>query len=329
VAFLALNSGLSILNRWALGLHGFDFPLLLTATHMLFGTCALSPLMLLHEKYYAAHAEMFKLWPSLALIGVLNGVQIAANNASLAYIELSLNQVIRAFGPLVVASVAIVVEGKVATRPETAALLTIACGVGLTVFREATSDKTTTFGVVLTLASILVQSLILSISGRVMAGTKLDGLQMAFYLGPFGFVILLPLGLSTELGKINRALSEEPIVCTAFLLGSCILAVAYNVVVFQSSHTLSSVGTAVLANLKIVLLFALSAVVLGEMASWRLCQFVGCTLTFGGTAIYTRARLSAAQRRKAMAAEQRKAIEAGAVPTEREKLAEGQTPINR
>ena len=33
-AFLGLNSGLSILNRWALGVHGLRFPLIMTAMHM-------------------------------------------------------------------------------------------------------------------------------------------------------------------------------------------------------------------------------------------------------------------------------------------------------
>lgn len=33
-AFLGLNSGLSILNRWALGVHGLRFPLIMTSMHM-------------------------------------------------------------------------------------------------------------------------------------------------------------------------------------------------------------------------------------------------------------------------------------------------------
>lgn len=81
------------------------------------------------------------------------------------------------------------------------------------------------------------------------------------------------------------------------------LAVAYNAVVFQSSHTLSSVGTSVLANVKIVILFILSALTLGEMASWKAREYVGCMLTFGGSAVYSyikvKAKEEAAARKKA------------------------------
>ena len=45
--YLGLNSMLNLMNRWALGLHGLRFPLFMTACHMIFGSCALSPLMFL------------------------------------------------------------------------------------------------------------------------------------------------------------------------------------------------------------------------------------------------------------------------------------------
>ena len=97
LTFLCLNSGLSVLNRWALGVHGFSFPLALTSIHMLFGSCALSPFMLLKEQYAAYHGPILREnWRTLALIGALNGLQIACNNASLTKIELSLNQGARA-----------------------------------------------------------------------------------------------------------------------------------------------------------------------------------------------------------------------------------------
>ena len=300
-AFLGLNSGLSILNRWALGVHGLHLPLMMTALHMIFGTCALSPLMLLHRGYYDAHAATLgKVLKSVAILGVLNGLQVAANNASLTRIELSLNQVLRAFGPLCVAVIATCVEGKFTSAQETVWLLVIALGVSMTVYKEAQRDESSLVGAGLVLSSILMQSGILSVSSKLMGGVKLDGLQMAFYSGPFGAAILFPMALAAGEGaEIVRTLRAEPGVVTTFLLGSSILAVAYNVVVFQSSHTLSSVGTSVLANVKIVLLFALSALTLGEMANWGAREYAGCILTFGGSGAYSWLRM-----RKAEAAKQ-------------------------
>ena len=68
------------------------------------------------------------------------------------------------------------------------------------------------------------------------------------------------------------------------------------------SRTLSSVGTALLANVKIVVLVVLSALTLGEMRQWQLREYVGCTLTFGGTAFYSRLRLLQQQKAAAAAA---------------------------
>ena len=68
---------------------------------------------------------------------------------------------------------------------------------------------------------------------------------------------------------------------------------ADNAVTFQSSHTLSSVGTAVLANMKIVVLLALSALLLGEMSNWSARQVGGLVLSLGGTMAYSWFKLQA------------------------------------
>lgn len=63
------------------------------AAHMAFGSLALLPLMLCHESYRGKHANVIRRdWRALFFIGLVNGPQIALNNASLVKIELSLNQ---------------------------------------------------------------------------------------------------------------------------------------------------------------------------------------------------------------------------------------------
>lgn len=60
---------------------------------MAFGSLALLPLMLCHESYRGKHANVIRRdWRALFFIGLVNGPQIALNNASLVKIELSLNQ---------------------------------------------------------------------------------------------------------------------------------------------------------------------------------------------------------------------------------------------
>jgi len=292
--FLGLNSGLSLLNRWALGIYGLRFPLVMTAMHMIFGSFALSPMMLLQEKYSTHHEDILSAeWKRIALVGSLNGFQIAMNNASLTMIELSLNQVIRAFGPVFVALLAVCIEGKIPSQNEALTLLCISVGVAMTAGKNLTPSAGGSFlGICLTVASIVMQSSIISLSSRMMGGRhKLVGLQMAFYSGPFAFLALLPFALMKEYDVFLVSLDRQGAASVAFLLGSCVMAVLYNVTVFQSSHTLSSVGTAVLANAKIILLIFLSAVILGELASWSLQEFCGCTLALGGTAYFSYLKL--------------------------------------
>ena len=316
VAFLVLNSSLSLLNRWALGLHGLHFPLLLTASHMIFGSAMLSPLMLLHEGYYTRHREeVCGRGTALAAIGLMNAAQIAFNNWSLVHIELSMNQVIRSMGPVLVAIIGVGVEGKVPTRRELGCLVALTVGVMLTVYRAAEAPATAggaasaaaagavsgwsshAVGIGLTWLSTVIQCLQLSVSSRLMsrggAGIKLDPFQMTFYTGPVAFAGLLPFALSVEMPAFAEALARSPATVLGFLLGSSLLAILYNVALFQALRSLSAVGTAVLGNVKIVLLVLTTAVMLGELLSWSAAQLVGAALALGASACYSWIRVTA------------------------------------
>ena len=90
-----------------------------------------------------------------------------------------------------------------------------------------------------------------------------------------------------ESDVLAEALTRKPAQSLGFLLGSTVLAAAYNVVLFQALRTLSSVGTAVLGNVKILLLVLISAVGLGELRLWTRWQQVGCMLSFAASGYYS------------------------------------------
>ena len=291
-AFIGLNSALSLLNRWALGVvGGLHLPLLMTASHMIFGASFLAPLMLLHEGYAATLvAEARGRVKALCLIGSMNALQIALNNASLVSIELSLNQVVRATGPVVTSLLLVCLEGTVPSRAEALCLLLISGGAGTTIYSGF--GGSTAKGVLLTATSTLAQCLQISVSGRIMRGhAKLDAFQMTALTGPVAFLALLPFALASELGVLSAALATQPATALGFLLGSCLLAVAYNVTLFQALATLSTVGTAILGNVKIVLLLFLSALFLGELRTWSTAQLVGFALTFVASACFSHLKL--------------------------------------
>merc|ERR1719478_968617 len=285
--YLVLNSFLNLLNRWALGLYGLKFPLVMTAAHMIFGSTALAPMMMLREDYASRHATVLANdWKGLVMIAVMNGFQIACNNASLTVMELSMNQVIRASIPVLVAILAVCIEGKVPSKSEVVCLFVISLGVMLAVWEES---RNAVLGIILTLISTVMQSIQMSLSGRLMSGKsgRLDSFQMTFYTGPVAFIALCPFAIAGEFNIFADSLSREPFTAVGFLLGSCCVAVVYNVVLFQSVRTLSSVGTAILGNVKIVLLLFLSSFLLGEMGAWSANQCLGCFLTFVAAGAYS------------------------------------------
>jgi len=248
---------------------------------MIFGSCALSPLMFMKDEYTARHASVLQNdWKGLTVIAVMNGFQIACNNASLTVMELSMNQVIRASIPVMVALLAVCIEQKVPSKGELVCLVIISAGVMLAVWEES---KNAVMGIVLTVISSVMQSIQMSVSGRIMSGRsgKLNSFQMTFYTGPVAFITLFPFALVSEFNVFAESLSYRPLATCGFLLGSCMVAVVYNVVLFQSVHTLSSVGTAILGNVKIVCLLFLSSILLGELGAWSANQYLGCFLTFG------------------------------------------------
>merc|ERR1719465_169031 len=95
-------------------------------------------MMLMRQDYASKHASVLaNYWKGLLIIAVFNGFQIACNNASLTVMELSMNQVIRASIPVLVALLAVCIEGKVPSKSEVVCLFVISIGVMLAVWEES------------------------------------------------------------------------------------------------------------------------------------------------------------------------------------------------
>merc|ERR1719311_231014 len=120
-----------------------------------------------------------------------------------------MNQVIRAAIPVLVALLAVCIEGKVPGKGEVASLIVISLGVMLAVWEES---RNALLGIVLTLVSTVMQSIQMSLSGKVMSGRsgKLDSFQMTFYTGPVAIVSLAPFALASEYTVFAQSLSDRP-----------------------------------------------------------------------------------------------------------------------
>merc|ERR1719231_1340906 len=167
-------------------------------------------MMLMREDYASRHhLVLANDWKGLATIAVMNGFQIACNNASLTVMELSMNQVIRASIPVLVAILAVCIESKIPSKGEIACLFVISLGVMLAVWEES---RNALLGIILTLASTVMQSVQMSLSGKVMSGRsgKLDSFQMTFYTGPIAFISLAPFAFTSEYTVFAESLIARP-----------------------------------------------------------------------------------------------------------------------
>lgn len=93
--YLGLNMSLNIFNKWVLTLYGFRFPLFLSISHMVFGLCALAPVVCLRSFRDLHIPTLQKQWLGLLGVGCFFAVNVGFNNVSLLSMSLSLNQVIR------------------------------------------------------------------------------------------------------------------------------------------------------------------------------------------------------------------------------------------
>lgn len=118
-------------------------------------------------------------------------------------------------------------------------------------------------------------------------GLQLDSIQITLYTGPVAFLALMPIALGTgEAGAAARFVAAKPLLAAAIIIGGSLLAVAYNIVLFQTLRCFSAVGAAVLGNAKVIVLLIVAHVLLGEVSDWTASQIVGSALTFAAAGAF-------------------------------------------
>jgi drug/metabolite transporter (DMT)-like permease len=239
VLYVALNSSLNLLNRYTLGHAGFRYPVLLTCAHLAFQTLALAPVVLgggaspkggkasSWSNALASHEEtVMKHWRGIAAIGVLMAANVALNNASLLHLQISYNQVIRASTPVVCAACAVFVEGVVPKPSEALGLVLVTAGVMSTVGAssgaggggDAGSQKTghETLGVAFAASATLANALLMTLSGKLMGGDRIDALKLTFYVSPVVLLALLPVGMHAEWDSMTEKYAIASVRCVPY-----------------------------------------------------------------------------------------------------------------
>lgn len=285
VVYLTLNSTMNLLNRWALGIYDFHFPLLLTASHLTFGFLALAPFMLI-TKSQQQHDDAIRdnMW-GLLFVGVFMATNISLNNASLVSMSLSLNQVIRAMIPCFTALFAVIIEKKTPSCLQTAGLIPISLGVIIAVFQGSTTDSSSTAGITFCAIATISNAMMMTLSGKVMTN-KIDSIRLTFYTAPASVLVLLPFAMHLEAYQYSLYLASKPIPAIAIPLGTSVVALLYNIVHNQMIVVMSATTCTVIGNIKIVLLIFLSSFMFDDQ-KWDTKLAMGTIITMAGFFLYS------------------------------------------
>ena len=172
---------------------GFTFPVFYTLCTSMTINLGCILLLTVMQKKALPSFEQFKLsWQGILGVAALSVVSIWASDASLMYIGITLNQLMKACTPLPTMALSYFIERKRFAWPMVLAVVLIVCGAGLAV--PASDSESAAFGIIMALTSTLATAAALSLKARLMANSAANGLTplvLLFYSSGASVPVLL------------------------------------------------------------------------------------------------------------------------------------------
>jgi drug/metabolite transporter (DMT)-like permease len=194
------------------------------------------------------------------MFSVVFSLNIAVGNMSLRYVSVNFNQVMRSLVPGAVMVLGTIVFGKTFSLRKKLSVLPVMVGVALACLGDMTF---TTLGLVTTVFCVILAALKVALSGEMLTGEmKLPPLDLLATMTPLAlaqtFALALFLG---ELTDIHRRWDEligsgawPPVILSG------LLSFTLNITSFKANKLTSPLTLSIVANVKQVLLIALSTV---------------------------------------------------------------------
>merc|ERR1711865_799271 len=260
-------------NKWAFtkvedGGAGFSFPIFYTMWNTLASFCGANLLMLLVPVNRTISWKQFvdnKF--ALLVFGVVFSSNIVTNNASLVYISLSVNQVIKCLVPIPAIIFSYFIEEKTYSYPILGASLVLTFGACMSIPWD--SPKVTPIGSFLALWSTAMSGLRPVLTALLLKNSKESGLTpvpLLWYDAAFLMV--------------SKFFKNDTAAGMGILIGGSTCAFAYNIVVFYLVKVTSSLTSVVLANLKTTLIIVIVVLLWDKEISPM--SIIGFAIFFGG-----------------------------------------------
>ena len=173
---------LTYLTKWALSATddakhpgaGFTFPVFYTfcTTSTINLGCML--IMAVQKQSIPSFEQFKQSWQGILCVAGLSIVSIWASDASLMYIGVTLNQLMKACTPLPTMALGYFIERKRFAWPMVVAVVLIVVGAGLAV--PASDSDSAVYGIVMVIVSTLATAAAISLKARLMANSARNGL---------------------------------------------------------------------------------------------------------------------------------------------------------
>ena len=276
------NIGITLVNKVAFAGVDFRYPATLSAVHMLCNTVG-------------AHAYMhFQSMPmkslgargnrTMALFSLIFAANIVVGNASLRYVSVNFNQVMRSLVPAMVMA-ANLLQGKTFSRSKTCSVVPIVAGVMLATFGDM---RYSAFGILVTIFCVVLAAMKAVLSGSMLTGEyKLDAFDLLSRMAPLSFCWMAYCAYAS--GEVDDILSrwEELQGGHAWHVVwlSGLMSFSLNITSFMANKVTSPLTLTVASNVKQVLLIAVATVIFATPISWL--NGIGILIVILGSARYS------------------------------------------
>ena len=291
--WMFLNFALNFFNKWAFtkvedGGAGFSFPIFYTMWNTLASFLGANLLMLIVPVNRTICWKQFvdnKF--ALLVFGVVFSSNIVTNNASLVYISLSVNQVIKCLVPIPAIIFSYFIEKKSYSYPILGAAFVLTFGACTSIPYD--SPKVTPVGSILALWSTGMSGLRPVLTALLLKNSKESGLSpvpLLWYDAAFSTIFLfLAFLVSEETVAVSQFFKDDSAAGMGILIGGSFMAFAYNIVVFYLVKVTSSLTSVVLANLKTTLIIVIAVLLWDKQISP--ISIVGFVIFFMGLFAYS------------------------------------------
>ncbi|KAL1511557.1 hypothetical protein AB1Y20_006351 [Prymnesium parvum] len=286
--FLALNLEMNFLLKWAMSL--LAVPTFQAFFDSVFSALLLGAVMRGSAAFGSASLHDLRAQGGeLSVFAAFFMLSVVLNNASLASLSLSINQIIKGCGPLptLVFTVALT---RVLPRPWTVvAIVVIILGTGLAI--PFGSADATTAGVLLALGSVLATAGRQAFSQHLMGrkqGQTFEPIVLVFWQSVLAAPCLLALWLCNvgdERTKVLDFWHAQPALAIGMSVAISASAIAYTVTMYYFTRLTSAVTLTIAGSVKMVLLILIPALV--DPHIFSAINWVGACIYLAGFLMYT------------------------------------------